>query len=82
MEKRDEVIAGLGACIMGICQSCPYGEYGSPRCRDELMVDAHNLIVKLHNENSELRNKWADAVLELSRVQQERDFWASLGRKE
>ena len=47
MEKLDKVIAGLGACTMGLCQSCPYGEYGTPRCRTEVMVDAHNLIQRL-----------------------------------
>ena len=57
MEKLDKVIAGLGACVMGLCQSCPYGEYGTPRCRTEVMVDAHNLTQRLRDENERLKRK-------------------------
>jgi hypothetical protein len=57
MEKLDEVIAGLGACIMGLCQSCPYSEYDTSRCRTEVMVDAHNSIVRLQEENRSLRKE-------------------------
>lgn len=53
MEKLDTVVAGLGACVMGLCQSCPYGEYGTPRCRTEVMVDAHNVIVRLREKLAE-----------------------------
>lgn len=62
MEKLDTVVTGLGACIMGLCQSCPYGEYGTPRCKAEVMVDAHNTIVRLREKLAEsgsvVRARW------------------------
>lgn len=50
MEKLDTVVTGLGACIMGLCQSCPYG--GDDHCKDRLMRDALGVIKALNEDQS------------------------------
>lgn len=79
MEKLEKVIAGLRCCIKCDCRNC---DYSREKCESRLLEDALSVIEHLSAENQELRYKWADAVLELGRVQHERDFWASLDRKE
>lgn len=50
MEKLDTVVTGLGACIMGLCQSCPYD--GDGYCKDRLMRDALGVIKALNEDLS------------------------------
>lgn len=81
MEKLDKVIAGIEKCWFGddVCGGCLYAGSADDGCGRNLERDTLEVLKELSADNQRLRDMWADAVLELSRVQQERDFLVSSG---
>ena len=45
MTNREKVIQGLECCLEGLCDCCSYENINGPGgCKDELMVDALNVL--------------------------------------
>ena len=60
MVELEKVIAGLKGCIACICSNC---EYGGEMCTERLLTDALDVIVRLREENRDLRREVAAGVL-------------------
>lgn len=66
MENLDKVIQALEYCLGSNedCGECYLNDYDG--CRDQLNLDALNLLNDLRYDNQRLREMWADAEKKLS----------------